>query len=222
MGIKDWHENERPREKLINIGPENLTDAELLAILIGSGTKELSAVDLAGRILKDHHHQYDLLEKKSVKDLMAYKGIGLARAVTLAAAFELGRRRALQQAREIRKIQSPEQAFELLFPVLRHLDHEEFWIIYLRKGKFINMERIAKGGLDFSSIDLRIFWKKVLDNNATEIIIAHNHPSGELQPSESDLQITRKIREGGKLLEITLLDHLIITTDNFLSIINMI
>ncbi len=218
--IKQWHEDDRPREKLMRLGARNLSDAELLAILLGSGTRELSAVDVAKQVLSSQDYRYDALERLTVKELMQFKGIGQAKAVTLVAAFELGRRRAKQQAEEIKKIKDSQDVYNLLAPVMAHLDHEEFWVIYLRKGKYLDMEKIAEGGLDFSAVDLRILWKKVLDRNATEIIIAHNHPSGDLRVSDSDRKITEKILEAGKLLQIHLLDHLIITGSGFVSVLH--
>ncbi len=222
MAIKDWHEDERPREKLIKKGARNLTSAELLAIILGSGTKEISAVDLAKQILQSVSYDLSRLENMSVTRLQEFNGIGPAKAVLLNAAFELGRRRAMQQSNAIKKITRPQEAFELLKPYLENLNREEFWIIYLRKNKILGAERLMEGGLDFSQIDLRLFWKRVLEMNATEIIIAHNHPSGNLEPSQSDLELTRKIKSAGKNLSVNLLDHLIIANNEFISLNNFL
>ncbi len=223
MAIKDWHENERPREKLLQSGPSALSLPELLAILLGSGSADQSAVDLASQIL--HHIDFDLtrLEKLDPQRLKTFKGVGDAKAAVLAAAFELSRRRAMQQTRhEIVTVKSSNDAFQILKPYFDGLDHEEFYVLLLRKGRKLDIKQIGKGGMDFSLVDLRIFWRNVLNSGATEIIIAHNHPSGNTEPSQADLDLTRKILEAGKLMQVRLLDHLIIAQNGFVSIIDKI
>jgi len=218
VSIKKWHEDDRPREKLMKRGARNLSPSELIAIILGSGTKNLSAVDLAKQILDSVNNDLSRLEHVSLNRLQEFNGIGPAKAVILNAAFELGRRRAMQQSGTVKTVKSARDAFELLLPHLQNLNHEEFWVIFLRKNKVLGAERVMQGGLDFSQIDLRLFWKRVLETNATEIIIAHNHPSGNKEPSRADIDITRKIKNAGESLSVRLLDHLIITDDAYLSI----
>ncbi len=218
MAIKDWHEDDRPREKLIRLGARNLSVAELIAILIGSGNREESALDLSKKLLQSVDYQLDRLENMSLENLQSFKGIGQAKSVVLNAAFELGRRRAEQKSREIKKIRSASEAYHLLKPVMDNLNHEEFWVIFLRKNKVLGMEKVMQGGLDFSQVDLRLFWKRVLDMNATEIIVAHNHPSGNLEPSRADIQLTKKLIHAGENLSVVVLDHLIISHENYQSV----
>jgi len=220
MAIKDWHESERPREKALRSGVRELSLAELLAILLGSGSQDESAVELAAKILRRVDFDLSRLEKMSLEELQSFKGIGPAKAVTLATAFEFGRRRAAVSGESRPKITSPDEAYRLFRPHLENLDHEEFWIMMLRKGRVIGLEKISEGGLDFSQIDMRLLWQKILNNKATEIIIAHNHPSGNPEPSPADLKITEKIKETGELMNIRLLDHLIITAGNYRSIMH--
>ncbi len=223
MGIKDWKKHERPREKLLKHGASSLSLPELLAILLRSGTADHSAVDLAGKILQHIHFDLSRLEKLNPEKLKSFKGIGDAKAAVLTAAFELSRRRALQQNHEtVIKINSANDAYNILKPYFDGLDREEFRVLLLRKGKKIDVIQAGIGGLDFSLVDLRIFWRNVLNSGATEIIVAHNHPSGNLHPSRTDIDLTRKIYNAGKLLQIRLIDHLIITSAGFLSIIDKI
>ncbi|NPA43676.1 MAG: JAB domain-containing protein [Chlorobi bacterium] len=219
MSIKNWHEDERPREKLMKHGARALSVAELIAILLGSGTKEKSAVDVARELLQSVDYDLSRLEHMNPDRLRQFKGIGPARAVLLNAVFELGRRRAVQSASGIKKISSAADVDALLRPMLAHLPHEEFWVVFLRKNQLLGTERISTGGLDFSAVDMRLFWKRVLDRNATGIILVHNHPSGNTSPSRDDIALTRRIRDAARLLQVEFLDHIIITPHEYQSIL---
>ncbi len=215
--IRQWAKDDRPREKLIEKGVEALSNAELIASLIGSGNKAESAVDLSKRILNDQQNNWENLGKLTVKELMQYKGIGEAKAISIIAALEIGRRRNTAKALAPKTIKSSKEAFDLLYPQLADKTQEEFWLIALRKNTIIDLELIQKGGLDHAMIDIRLLLKYLLNKNATGFIIAHNHPSGHLQPSKADKQITEKIKKAATLLDIQLLDHLIIAGKNYYS-----
>lgn len=212
LGIKLWAEADRPREKLLLNGRRYLTDAELIAILIGSGNRNESAVDLSKRILADYENDLDALGKVSVKSLSKFKGIGEAKAITIIAALELGRRRKDSDATEVISITSSKDAFEVLLPVFADLNHEEFWILILNQAnRVIGKQLISKGGLAGTVADPKIIFKTAIEHNAAFIILAHNHPSGNLKPSGQDINITKKLVEGGKMLDLQVLDHLILT-----------
>ncbi|MCB0698747.1 MAG: DNA repair protein RadC [Chitinophagaceae bacterium] len=216
--IKNWAEDERPREKLLHKGSEALTDAELLAILISSGTKERSALDLARDILKQANNHLHDLGRLGVKELQQTKGIGEARAITIAAALELGRRRQVSAGRTRPMVKSSKDAADILIPLMRDLNHEVFYVMYLSPaGSVIRTENIGKGGLSSTVADLRIILKNALLNNASRIIVAHNHPSGNLQPSKEDIAMTEKLKEAATFMDIKLLDHLIIGDNNYCS-----
>lgn len=216
--IKNWAEDERPREKLLHKGAGALSDAELLAILISSGTKERSALDLARDILKQANNHLHDLGRLGVEELQQTKGIGEARAITIAAALELGRRRQVSTGRERPVVKSSKDAADLLVPLLRDLNHEVFYVLYLSpSGSVIRTENIGKGGLSSTVADLRIILKNALLNNASRIIVAHNHPSGNLQPSKEDIAMTEKLTEAATFMDIKLLDHLIIGDNNYCS-----
>jgi len=218
LSIKDWAVEDRPREKLIYRGLASLSDAELIAILIGSGNSEETAVELSRRILGTVKNNLNALGKLDVDALKKFKGIGEAKAITVIAALELGRRRNQSDALKMQQVTSSRDAAEFLQPVMGDLSHEEFWLILLnRHNKIIHYERISQGGLTGTVIDVRLILKKALEKLATSIIIAHNHPSGNLQASESDRKITRQMKEAAKLMEIPLLDHLIITQNGYYS-----
>jgi DNA repair protein RadC len=218
MNIKSWSPEDRPREKLLLKGTSALSDAELIAILIGSGTAHLSAVDVAKKVLAHVENNLDSLAKLSVKELMKAKGVGEAKAVTIVAALELGRRRKDQGPDEKPKIEGAKTAFDLIKGDLMDLPHEEFWVILLnRANRMIRKKRISEGGVSGTVADPKIIFKLAVDELASGIIVAHNHPSGNLKPSESDINLTRKIKEAGKVLEITLLDHLIVAHDRYFS-----
>jgi len=216
--ITDWAVEDRPREKLMLKGTNSLSDAELLAILISSGTKEKSAVDLGRELLLMANNNLNSLGKLTITDLTKLNGIGQARAVTIAAALELGRRRKLEEAPETPQIKCSKDVFDLLSPLLSDLPHEEFWILFLnRSNKVINRMKLSQGGISGTVTDVRIVMKKAIEFLASGIIVCHNHPSGNLSPSESDSRITQKIKEAGNIMDIQLLDHIIISEKDYYS-----
>lgn len=218
FSIKHWADDDRPREKLLNKGRSVLSDAELVAILIGSGSKEESAVELAKRILASVNHNLNELGKLSVKQLMQFKGIGEAKAVAIAAALEVGRRRRGEGTERIVKITGSSDAFELLRPMIGDLAHEEFWIVYLNNSnKVLHKEQLSKGGITGTLVDVRLVLKQALDHAAVGLILAHNHPSGTLKPSAADKEITQKLKKAAEALDIRVLDHLILTQKNYFS-----
>ncbi|MDX1427411.1 MAG: DNA repair protein RadC [Salegentibacter mishustinae] len=218
FGIKSWAEDDRPREKLLQKGKVSLSDAELIAILIGSGSRNESAVQLSKRILASTGNQLSELGKLSVKKLCEFKGIGPAKAVSIVAAMELGRRRRTEEALEKKKITSSASVFELMQPIIGELYHEEFWIIYLNNSnKVIEQLQLSKGGITGTLVDVRITLRKALEVGATSIILAHNHPSGTLRPSEADKQLTQKLKTAAQSLDIKVLDHLIVTEKSYFS-----
>jgi DNA repair protein RadC len=218
FSIKNWSQDDQPREKLRDKGKATLSDAELVAILIGSGSREESAVDLCKRILASVGNNLNALGKLSIKELMVFKGIGEAKAIAIAAALELGRRRRGEEALEKNKITSSVSVFELMQPILGELPHEEFWIIYLNNSnKVIQKEQLSKGGITGTLVDVRLVLKRALELSATGIILVHNHPSGTLKPSVADKQITNKLKNASQSLDIKVLDHLIITEKAYFS-----
>jgi len=217
FSIKKWSENDRPREKLIAKGKNSLTDAELIAILIGSGNRDESAVALSQRILASVDHKINTLGKLSVKQLMNFKGIGQAKAISIVAGLELGRRRR-EEVIEQPKITCSKDVFNILHPILGDLEHEEFWILFLNNGnKVIQKKQISIGGKTGTLVDMRIVFRAALEYGATAIVMAHNHPSGEIHPSTTDKALTQKLKQAGATLEIKLVDHLIITEKNYFS-----
>ena len=218
FSIKNWSQDDQPREKLLHKGKAALSDAELVAILIGSGNKTESAVELSKRILASVDNNLSELGKLSIKQLMEFKGIGEAKAITIAAALELGRRRRGEEALEKKKITSSKSVFELMQPLIGELQHEEFWIIYLNNSnKVILKNQLSKGGITGTLVDVRLVLKNALEVGATGLILAHNHPSGTLKPSEADKQITNKLKIASESLDIKVLDHLIITENAYFS-----
>jgi DNA repair protein RadC len=218
MKITDWAVEDRPREKLINKGTSSLSDAELLGILISSGTKNKSAVDLGRELLAMVNNNLNNLGKLSVSDLRKLQGIGPARAVTISAALELGRRRKLAEAEEVTGIKCSKDVADIFQPLLSDLLHEEFWILFLnRSNRVIAKMRLSQGGISGTVTDVRIIMKKAVECLASGIIVCHNHPSGNLNPSESDTKITHKIRDAGNLMDIQLLDHIIISGKDYYS-----
>jgi len=218
LTIKDWALEDRPREKLLGKGLNSLTDAELIAILIGSGNRNESAVELAKKILKGVKNNLNELGKLTVEDLMASKGIGEAKAVTIIAALELGRRRKLADIMEKKKISGSKDVFEFFQPVLADLPYEEFWILLLnRSNKIIEKFKVSQGGISGTVIDVRIILKNAIEKLASSIILCHNHPSGNLQPSEADKKITTKLKDSASIMDMQVLDHLIITDSSFYS-----
>lgn len=220
MGIKitDWAPEDRPREKLLLKGISALSNAELLAILIGSGIKEKSAVDIGRELLNIAENNLGNLGKLTINDLKKINGIGEAKAVTISAALELGRRRKISESGEYPQIKCSADVFNLLQPVMEDLTHEEFWILFLnRSNRVTNQIKISQGGVSGTVTDVRIIMKKAVENLASGMIVCHNHPSGNLTPSDSDTSITRKIKDAGNLMDVQLLDHLIISGNNYYS-----
>ena len=218
FSIRNWSQKDQPREKLRDKGKSTLSDAELIAILIGSGNREESAVRLSQRILSDSNHSLGQLGKRSIKQLTTFNGIGEAKAISVIAALELGRRHRSELAIESYKITSSSSVFELLQPLIGELDHEEFWIVYLNNSnKVIQKHQLSKGGITGTLVDVRLVLKNALEVGATGLILAHNHPSGTLKPSEADKNITQKLKKAGENLDIKVLDHLIITEKAYFS-----
>ena len=216
--VKAWAEDDRPREKLLNKGKTALSDAELLAILLNTGSRNETVVDLAKRILGSVNNDLVSLSRMSHKELTQFKGMGPAKAVTLAAALELGRRRRESEAAQKVKISSSKDAFEYLAPLLSDLTHEEFWILLLnRANKVIGKHRVGAGGFTGTVADPRIIFKTALEHSAVALILSHNHPSGNLKPSMEDINLTKKLNEAGKFLDIPILDHLIIGESSYYS-----
>lgn len=216
--IKNWAEGDRPREKLLQKGREFLSDAELMAILIGSGSKNESAVEVCKKLLFKAEDNLNELGRFSVKQLMEVKGIGEARALTIIAALELGRRRRSSEALEKKKISSSSSVFELMQPKIGELPHEEFWILYLNNSnKVIQEQPLSRGGITGTLVDVRLAFKQALQLAATAVILVHNHPSGNLNPSAADKQLTQKFKTAGESLDIKVLDHIIVTEKSYFS-----
>lgn len=218
LGIKSWAEEDRPREKLMDKGRHVLTEAELIAILIGSGSRDETAVELSKRILASVGNNLNELGKLSVQELNRFKGIGDAKAISIVAALELGRRRKETEAVKRDKITTSKDVYDIMRPSMMDLPHEEFWMLVLNRANLvIKKELISRGGVAGTVVDTKIIFKTACENYASSIIICHNHPSGNLKPSEADIKITKNIKEAGKIMEIPLLDHLIITENGFYS-----
>ena len=218
VSIRKWAEEDRPREKMLLKGRESLSDAELVAILMGSGNREESAVGLARRILSDVEDNLIGLSRKSIHDLMKYKGVGEAKAISICAALELGRRRRGSEIAKKDKIHSSKDAFELMQQHLSDLNYEEFWLILLRRNNsVIAKKQVSEGGVAGTVVDPKRIFRECLENGANSVILCHNHPSGNKNPSEADKTITKKIVNGGKLLDISVLDHIIVGEESFFS-----
>jgi DNA repair protein RadC len=216
--IKSWAEEDRPREKLLLKGKHSLSDAELVAILIGTGNAGETAVDLARKILSGCSNDLNALGRLNVSELQKFKGIGEAKAVSIVAALELARRRKESKQLKTDKVTSSREAAELMQPIIGDLHHEEFWIVFLNRANcIIGKNQVSKGGMSGTVADPRMIFKAALDQKAVSIILFHNHPSGNNQPSTADIQLTKNIVEAGKVLEITVLDHIIVTQHGFYS-----
>lgn len=218
LTIKALAEEDRPREKLLLKGKSVLSEAELIAILIGSGNKDQTAVELSQHILNQCGNDLNSLAKLSVNELKKFKGIGEAKAISIVSALEIGRRRKEREPDKKFKIQSSKDACELIKGDLMDLQHEEFWLILLkRNNEVIKKELVSRGGVSGTLVDAKIVFKRALEETSSSIILAHNHPSGNLKPSQQDINLTKKLKEAGKALDISVLDHLIITDRSFFS-----
>ena len=216
--LSTWAVEERPREKLLSNGVQYLADAELLALLLGSGTRHMTAVELARLILQDAGNNLQNLGRMGIEELVRIKGVGPAKATTILAALELGRRRAGMHHPEKIPVKSSETVYRLFHPLMGDLEHEEFWLLMLnRANRVLGRFKVSQGGLSGTVIDTRIILKKALDNLASSIIVCHNHPSGNIQPSDADLKITERLKKAADMLEIKLLDHVIIADKSYFS-----
>ena len=218
LKIKDWAVEDRPREKLLKQGINTLSDAEIIALLIGSGTRNESAVELSKKVLKNAENNLNELGKLGIPDLTKMKGIGEAKAITIMAALELGRRRKISEIINKKKITQSKDIFELFQPIIGDLPHEEFWILLLnRSNKIIERFKISQGGVSGTVIDVKIILKNAIEKLASSIILCHNHPSGNRNPSNADDSITEKLKNGAELLDIKILDHIIIADTDYYS-----
>ena len=216
--LSSWAVEDRPREKVLARGVQYLSDVELLAVLLGSGTREMTAVELSRLILKEAGNNLQLLGRMGIEELIRIKGIGPAKAINILAALELGRRRTGMQPPEKTPVKSSETVYKLFYPLMGDLEHEEFWLLMLnRANRVLGRYKVSQGGLSGTVIDTRIILKKALDNLASSIIVCHNHPSGNKQPSDADLKITEKLKKAAEMLEIKLLDHVIIADKSYFS-----
>lgn len=218
LSIKNWALEDRPREKMMYKGSKSLSSAELIAIIIGSGNRKQSAVEVAKMLLADNNNDLNELAKKSIKDLMKIPGIGSAKAISIIAALELGSRQKAFPSKQKMKISSSMDAYERLQPYVENLNHEEFWVVYLNRGnKILEIKNISSGGITGTVFDMRLVFKDAILLESTNIILCHNHPSGNLTPSEADKDLTHKTRDAGKLMSIEVLDHLIIADKGYYS-----
>lgn len=217
-GIKAWAEDDRPREKLLNKGKQSLSDAELVAILIGMGTREMSAVELAKLILQSTGNNLNELAKLGVKELMKFKGIGEAKAISIVAAMELARRRKDTDPLKKDRIRYSKEAYNILKPYMMDLDHEQFWMVCLnRNQEVVKIIQISTGGVTGTIADPKIIFKHAVEQLSSCIILSHNHPSGNLNPSEADIKLTKQLSDGARLLDMTLSDHIIFSNDGYFS-----
>lgn len=218
LKITDWAEDDRPREKMLKKGICSLSDAELLAILIGSGNTDETAVELCRRILHGAHDNLNELARLSIAELCRYKGIGEAKAITIVAALELGRRRKSADFLEKKQIKSSEDLFEVFQPLLMDLKHEEFWVVLLNNSnKILETKKLTQGGTKQTVVDVPMLLKMALEKSASAVAVAHNHPSGQAKPSENDDAITQKIQNGCKAIDISFIDHIIVAGGKYYS-----
>ncbi len=216
--ISTWAEEDRPREKMLLKGRQSLSDAELIAIMLGSGSAGESALGLAQRILVSVDNNLHELGKRSIQEFQRFKGVGEAKAITIAAALELGRRRQISDLRDRPKVASSRDAFNAIASLLTDLYHEEFWLLMLNKAnEVVAREKLSAGGMAGTVADVKLAFKIALDARASAIIAVHNHPSGNLKPSEADISLTKKLKEAGKILDLPLLDHLIVSERGYYS-----
>ncbi len=218
LSIKKWASSDRPREKMITKGIHTLSDAELIAVLIGSGTQELSAVELARRLLAGLDNNLNKLGKLTVNELLKFKGIGTAKAVSILAALELGKRRKLSEILDKQTISGSKDVYAIFHPVLCDLPYEEFWMLLLnRSNKVIEKTKISQGGVGGTVIDAKLILKAALEKLASGIVLCHNHPSGNLKPSQPDIEITRKLKSAAGFMDIKVLDHMIVADHSYFS-----
>lgn len=218
ISVKNWAEEDRPREKLMMKGASALSDSELLAILIGSGTRDKSAVQVCQDILGKADNDLNKLARFGVNDLTKTKGIGPAKGITIVAALELGRRRKDAEVKEIKKITSSRDAYNVFYPYLSDLNHEETWALLMnRSNQVVTKMLVSKGGISSTIVDVRLILREALNVYASSIILGHNHPTNNCMPSEQDLRITKKLKEAAKLMDISLLDHIIVCGDRYYS-----
>ncbi len=221
LSIKNWASEDRPREKLLLKGIQSLSDSELIAIILGSGTRELTAVELAKKLLQKADNNLNKLGKFSVQELMKFKGIGEAKAISIVAAMELGKRRKLSEIMDKPSIKSSKDVYEIFHPLLADLPYEEFWILLLnRSNRIINKSKISQGGVAGTVIDTKLILKTAIEQLASSIILCHNHPSGNLNPSEADVDITKKLKAASEYMDIKLLDHVIVADHAYFSFID--
>ena len=214
--IKQWAEDDRPREKLLRQGRRALSDAELIAVLIGSGSRSETAVELSRRLLKEAGNNLNLLAKQTIPELCKFRGIGEAKAIAIVAALELGRRRKDAPGEERPMIQSSKDVFALMQQFYADLNHEEFWIVLLNNAnRVISKQLISRGGTAGTVVDVKVVFQLVLQHGATSLVLTHNHPSGSLKPSNEDLQLTRRLVQAGTLLDVRVLDHVIFTDQGY-------
>ena len=218
LTIAQWSEEDRPREKMASLGAEALTNAELLAILIGSGSTKESAVELMKRILADCNNNLNTLGKLSIRDLCAYKGIGEAKAISILAACELGKRRQMESPEERPDLGTATLIYNHMHPMMQDLDVEEFWVLLLNQHhRLIKKVRISHGGITETSVDIRIIMREAVLANATILAVCHNHPSGSIRPSKYDDELTKSIHRACELMRIHFMDHVIITDGQYYS-----
>ena len=221
MTIKNWADTDKPREKMIAQGKTALSNAELLAILLGSGSADESAVELSRRILASVNNSLTTLGKQSLQQLQAFKGIGQAKAITILAATEMGRRRAAETPELQPKIEVAHNVFALMQPLIGELPHEEFWVLYLNStNRVIHKVRLFSGGITHTTVDVRLLFKTALEQGAIALILVHNHPSGNITPSKEDIELTQRVKTAGDMLDIKLLDHVIVTEKEYLSLLD--
>lgn len=218
LTIPEWSAADRPREKYLAQGSRHVSDAELIAILLRNGSKDESAVDLAKRILAANENSINQLAEMSIADLQRVNGIGKVKAITLHAAFELGRRRRAESIEQAKRISCPEDVVSLMQSRLAELDHEEFWVIFVNQAAgILKVESVGAGGLNSTIVDVRLIIKAAVAVNATGVFLCHNHPSGSLRPSESDIKLTQKIKQAAAVCDIAVHDHVIIHKESFFS-----
>lgn len=218
LNINEWAEEDRPREKLMRLGPAALSDAELLAILVGSGSTKEDAVSLMKRILADCHNNLNTLGKMTIRKLCAYKGVGEAKAITILAACELGKRRQAEKPEERPDVGTATRIYNQMHPLMQDLDVEEFWLLLMNQNhRLIKQMRISHGGITEVSVDIRIIMREAVLSNATMLAVCHNHPSGSLRPSKMDDELTANLNKACQVMRIKLLDHVIVTDGNYFS-----